>query len=156
MQGWLRPKFDVRLNSSYFFWQILKKLGYLYRWSHFQITCMNVVFVWYCAGKHLCHSLFLIKSEVVGFIKKEIPSQMFSCEFCNIFKNSFSKEHLWVSGSINSATKFMLSVKRLYNPLISWQVHTFFHNLQMLIFIFTSDLRNKPVVGVQQKSVLGG
>ena len=45
-------------------------------------------------GKHLCQSLFF--NKVVGlrltynFIKKETLAQVFSCEFCEISKNTFS------------------------------------------------------------------
>ena len=35
-------------------------------------------------GKHLCQSLFFNK-----VIKKEILAHVFSCEFCDIFKNTF-------------------------------------------------------------------
>ena len=37
--------------------------------------------------KHLCQSLF-------NFIKREALVQMFSCEFCEDFKNTFFTEHL--------------------------------------------------------------
>ena len=37
--------------------------------------------------KHLCQSLFLIK----------LQASVFSCEFCEIPKNTFSKEHLWTT-----------------------------------------------------------
>ena len=39
---------------------------------------------------------FLIKLNVsaCNFIKKEILTQVFSCKFCEIFKNTFSIEHL--------------------------------------------------------------
>ena len=42
-------------------------------------------------GKHLCWSLFLNKITGWGlhFIKKETPTQVLSCEFCEIFKNTF-------------------------------------------------------------------
>ena len=42
-------------------------------------------------GKHLCQSLFLIKlqAEAYNFIKKETLAQVFSCEFCEISKNTF-------------------------------------------------------------------
>ena len=43
-------------------------------------------------GKHLCQSLFFKKN----FIKKETLAQVFSCEFCEIFKNTFFTEHLWI------------------------------------------------------------
>ena len=38
-------------------------------------------------GKRLCHGLFL--NKVCNFIKKETLGQVFSCEFCEIFKNTF-------------------------------------------------------------------
>ena len=46
-------------------------------------------------GKHLCHSLFLIKlqDDACNFTRKETPTLMVSSEFFEIFKNSFFKEH---------------------------------------------------------------
>ena len=43
-------------------------------------------------GKHLCQRLFLIKlqAKTCSFIKKESLAQVFSCEFCEISKNTFS------------------------------------------------------------------
>ena len=46
-------------------------------------------------GKHLSQSLFF--NTVAGAyncIKKETLAQVFSCEFCEIFKNTFCTEHL--------------------------------------------------------------
>ena len=37
-------------------------------------------------GKHLCQSR---SSPDFNFIKKEIPTQVFTCEFCKIFKKIF-------------------------------------------------------------------
>ena len=39
-------------------------------------------------GKHLCQSLFFNKAAG-NFIKKETLAQVFSCEFCKIFKNTY-------------------------------------------------------------------
>ena len=33
----------------------------------------------------------------VTLLKKETLAQMFSCEFCEIFKNTFFTEHLWTT-----------------------------------------------------------
>ena len=41
-------------------------------------------------GKHLCQSLFFNKVAGRNFIKKEALVQVFSCEFCEISKNTFS------------------------------------------------------------------
>ena len=46
-------------------------------------------------GKHLCQSLFFKKD----FIKKEALAQVFSCEFCEISKNTIFTEHLWTTAS---------------------------------------------------------
>ena len=40
------------------------------------------------SGKHLCQSLFF-RPQACSFIKKETLTQVFSCEFCEIFKNTF-------------------------------------------------------------------
>ena len=44
-------------------------------------------------GKDLCWASFLIK---LGH-KKGIPTQVFSCEFCEIFQNTFFTENLWTT-----------------------------------------------------------
>ena len=41
-------------------------------------------------GKHLCQNLFFNKVAGLFFIKKETLAQVFSCEFFEISKNSFS------------------------------------------------------------------
>ena len=51
-------------------------------------------------GKHLCQSLFLnkvagLRPEASNFIKKETLAPVFSCGFCEIYKNTFFTEHLW-------------------------------------------------------------
>ena len=52
--------------------------------------------------KHLCHSLFLNKVAglACNFIKKETLAQVFSCEFCEISKNTFFTEQLWTTASV--------------------------------------------------------
>ena len=47
-------------------------------------------------GKHLRQSLFFnkiggLRPVACNFIKKETLAQVFSCEFCEISKNTFSK-----------------------------------------------------------------
>ena len=43
---------------------------------------------------------FLIKLQV---LKKETLTQVFSCEFCEISKNTFFREHLWATAFLNCA-----------------------------------------------------
>ena len=48
-------------------------------------------------GKHLCQrldSFNKVARQACNFINKESLAQVFSCEFCEIFKNTFFKEHL--------------------------------------------------------------
>ena len=48
-------------------------------------------------GKHLCQSLLSVKlqAQACNFIKKETLAQVFSCEFCESFQNTFFMKHLW-------------------------------------------------------------
>ena len=46
-------------------------------------------------GKHLWQNLFFNKVAGLQLIKKETVAQMFSCEFSEIFRNTFFTEHLW-------------------------------------------------------------
>ena len=54
-------------------------------------TCTRVIFLNEVAGLQACN-----------FIKKETVAQVFSCEFCEIFKNAFFTEHLWTTASVYS------------------------------------------------------
>ena len=52
-------------------------------------------------GNYLCRSFLFNKAyhwRPVIFLKKETPTQLFSCEFYEIFKNTFL-EHLLVTAS---------------------------------------------------------
>ena len=48
------------------------------------------VFTW----KHLCWSFFLIKLKALRpeTLLKQTPTQVFSCEYCSVFKNNFFEE----------------------------------------------------------------
>ena len=50
-------------------------------------------------GKHLCWSLFSPVLESLQLYLKEIPAQVFSCEYCGYFKNNFYTEHLQATAS---------------------------------------------------------
>ena len=47
-------------------------------------------------GKHLCQGLWFL----AGFIKRETPTKMFSCEFSEVSKNIFSYRTPPVAASI--------------------------------------------------------
>ena len=50
-------------------------------------------------GKHPCRGLFFNKVVEKEFAKKETLAHVFSCEFCEISKNTFFAEHLWAAAS---------------------------------------------------------
>ena len=58
-------------------------------------------------GKHLCQSLFLNKVAGLSLIKEAVE-QMFSCEICKIFKNTFFTKHLWATACKSSWSQFSL------------------------------------------------
>ena len=47
-----------------------------------------------------------LRPEACNFNKKETLVQVFSCEFCEISKNTFFTEHLWTIASENFLSKF--------------------------------------------------
>ena len=65
---------------------------------------------------------FLIKlqASACNFIKKETLAQLFCCEFCKIYKDTFFTEHLRTTASVQSGGKWsgtILSVSfRLVDP----------------------------------------
>ena len=73
----------------------------------------------------------------INFIKKVTPALMFSCEFCETFKNTFSVEHLRTAAFVNNLLKswksfkisLTLSKRRFLTPLVP----RFFR------FLFTTD-----------------
>ena len=69
------------------------------RSSRPEVFCKKGVFRNFAkfTGKHLCQSLFFTKVaglRPVTLLKKETLVQVFSCEFCAIFKSTFFTEGL--------------------------------------------------------------
>ena len=62
------------------------------RSSRPEVFCEKVVLKIFAkfTGKHLCHSLFS-----ATLLKKKAQAEVFSCEFCGIFKSTFFTEHVW-------------------------------------------------------------
>ena len=46
-----------------------------------------------------------VAGKARNFIKKETLAKVWFCEICEIFKNTFFTEHLWVSASVKSKLK---------------------------------------------------
>ena len=71
-------------------------------------------------GKHLCQRLFFnkvagLRPQACNFIKKESLAQMFSCEFCEISKNTFSYRTPPVAASISHKNSIFIEI---YNSFI--------------------------------------
>ena len=97
--------------------QILVKLQYLFqepngedKSSHQRCSVKKGVLKNFAnfTGKHLCWSLFL---------KKFIPSQVFSCDTCEMFKNAYFEEHL-----LTTAFEVRIFKKRMSTKL-SWIIY---------------------------------
>ena len=61
-------------------------------------------------GKHLCQSLFFKKA--CNFVKNETLAQVFSCEFCEIFKKTFSYRTPLVIASLGPISRCQVFVLR--------------------------------------------
>ena len=82
-------------------------------------------------GKHLCRVSFLIKLQACYFIKKEALARVFSCEFCEIFKNMFFTERLWTTAS--KETLFI--IKLFVFSLVFYQIYESSVSTSYLIFL---------------------
>ena len=103
---YLGSKFGLSLNLSGWRYSTMNNLQYLVPFSpqgpcfrsNYQGGSVQKGALWNFAkftGKHLCQSLFFCQSLQSRFIKKETLAQVFSCEFCKIYKNTFFTEHVW-------------------------------------------------------------
>ena len=99
-------------------------------------------------GKRLCQSLFF--NKVAGaaciFIKKGTLAQAFSCEFCEILKNTFFTEHVWVTASslvlmlrrllfmceINFKVKLVLLYEKQFLSALFFRNNSFFRSMKLL------------------------
>ena len=100
-------------------------------WSHYQKKSLMEKFFFFFAAMSATDSLFLLMKNVApNFLyhflqslkkcsweraslrnslqhyQKETLAQVFSCEFCEIFKNTFLKEHLRTTASTSLHKKF--------------------------------------------------
>ena len=64
-------------------------------------------------GKHLCQRPLL--PGACSFIKKETLAQVFSWEYCGIFKNTFLIEHLQTTASVSASGMHRLLSNKNYS-----------------------------------------
>ena len=68
-----------------------------------------------------------MQATACNFVKKEIPAQVFSCEFCEIYKNIFFTEHLWETAHvIVSATELNSLSNAVLFTIIQLKVNEIF------------------------------
>ena len=58
-------------------------------------------------GKHLCWSLFFGRDLQINL--KEAPTQVFSCEFCEAFTNTFFIEYLCVTACVPQRINYAIN-----------------------------------------------
>ena len=70
------------------------KISLLVRYGRDNQTVQN-------SQKDISASLFFnrLRAQACNFVKKGPLVEVFSCEFCGIFKNTFFNEHLWTTSS---------------------------------------------------------
>ena len=72
-------------------------------------------------GKHLCYSC---RAGGLQLYYKEIPTQVLSCEYCEIFKNTYFEEHLQTAASalliIKLLIKYWTSAELFLIKNITW------------------------------------
>ena len=109
-KSWTTPFTEhFRINATTFYspWLVpriifnhVKREGiYATRSSRPEVFCKKDVLRNFAksTGKHQCQSLFF---QACNFIKKETLAQVFSCEFCEISKNTFFQRTPLVAASV--------------------------------------------------------
>ena len=66
-----------------------------YRSSYWSCSFEKTVlkFLQYAQEKSSVGASFLIKLQALEFIEKKTPTQVFSCEYCQTFNNTYFEEH---------------------------------------------------------------
>ena len=82
---------------------------------------------------YISHLYFINQTEAYKFIKKETLAQVFSCEFCGVFKNSFFTEQLQATASAFSI-----------NPhfILKWKIWLAFYISWTWNFTYTMSIKN--------------
>ena len=81
-------------------------------------------------SKTCARASFLMKLQAsCNFINKETLAQGFSCEFCEIFKNTFFTEHLWTTASGSGRLSFKSTFSSLLHfPFVFHLIYEYFWN----------------------------
>ena len=87
LKGWGLIKIADKNSVTHVSHKCTSNLGTSSRGCFFKNTFLKILQNF--KGKHLCWSLFFNKVA----LKKETPTQVFSCKFCKYFNNTFLREH---------------------------------------------------------------
>ena len=78
-------------------WNFTWWISTSYKSSHRRCSVKKVFLeIWRNIQENTCVKVSFFNN----FIKKETLAQMFSCQFCEISKNTFFTEHLWTTASV--------------------------------------------------------
>ena len=107
------------------------------------------------AGIHLCQSLFFNKVAGLQFIKKETLAQMFSCEFCEIYKNSFFNRTPLDDCFWKLQEKGRLMLSSFFDQTYGGQVYRFLVSLFSFLAFFSCEpqLNNNILVFFNKETI---
>ena len=110
-------------------------------------------------GKLLCQRFFLNKVADLGLqlnlIIKESLAQEFSCEFCEISKNTFFKKHAWAAAFVTNTHTFC--VWYTLSPLLncSWETQRKLLSFSLMVhthpIFFARLYLEKDTLGLTEK-----
>ena len=86
----------------------------------------------------------VLESFFDNFIKKGTPTQIFSCEYCEIFKNTFFEEHLRTAAFDGGSTWNLIFVLVRANPLKKTEEGAWRQRCQ-LILIYLRETSTRSV-----------
>ena len=78
--------------------------------------------------------LQLYRPQVCIFIKKETLVHVFSCEFCEIFKNTYFTEHLWTKASVDTFGHQFSHMQQLSLVIVSHILETCFGTIWPILY----------------------
>ena len=96
-----------------------------------------------CARVFIFNKVAGLRLLAYNFIEKGTLAQLFSCTFCEIFKNNFFTEHLWVTASRCVQLFLLLRLELIYpekKPFNVFKVtchmcfDNFYKNVEILVY----------------------
>ena len=101
-------------------------------------------------GKYLCWSYFLIQLQgcrTAILLERDLTTQVLSCEYCKIFKNTYFEEHLRMAASvlliIELPIKYWTTANLFLIKNITWNGF-YFKGLQICSEYIFADCQQKP------------